>query len=331
MSEIESVARRHQAAPARGRLATLGLCAATALAVGLGTLDEARAATYRLADPGDSVIGAPFYVKSRYEDTLLDFARQNGQGYDDMDHANPEVDMWLPGEGTEVLIPTFWVLPNAPRNGIVLNRAEKRLYYFPPNNPDEVQTFAISIGREGWATPLGKFTIRQKIENPTWTPTASIRAEHAADGDILPAVVPAGPDNPLGLHAMRLSNPSYLIHGTNKPWGLGMQVSHGCIRMYPEGIAELFGEVDVKTPVTIVDQPYKLGWLGDDLYLEVHVGKPGKQKAARSVIPASLASAEGLEIDWGAVERAVTENTGLPQLVGSRRSSADRLYLDMLF
>lgn len=308
----------------------LGRIAGTAV-LGLVLVAGAQAETFRLAHPGDSVIGSPFYVKTRHKDTLLDFARQNGQGYDDMDRANPKVDMWVPGEGTEVLIPTFWVLPNAPRNGIVLNRAEKRLYFYPPDDPNVVETYAISIGREGWDTPLGSFTISQKIDGPTWTPPASIRAEHAAQGDILPAVVPAGPDNPLGLHAMRLSDPSYLIHGTNKPWGLGMQVSHGCIRMYPEGIKELFGKVSENTSVTIIEQPYKLGWLGDDLYLEVHTEKGGGSKNARSVIPASVASAPGLTVDWDAVERAVSENTGLPQLVGSRRSSAERLHLDMIF
>jgi L,D-transpeptidase ErfK/SrfK len=308
---------------------------AAALVLGLGLAFGAPAVpwadTFRLAHPGDSVIGSPFYVKTRHKDTLLDFARQNGQGYDDMDHANPKVDMWVPGDGSEVLIPTFWVLPNAPRSGLVLNRAEKRIYYYPPDNPDEVETYAISIGREGWNTPLGSFSITQKIKDPTWTPPASVRAEHAAEGDILPAVVPAGPDNPLGQHAMRLSIPGYLIHGTNKPWGLGMQVSHGCIRMYPEGVADLFGRVSEGTPVTIVDQPYKLGWLGDDLYLEVHVDNDATRKSSRSVIPESVANAPGLEMDWKAVERAVSENTGLPQLVGSRRSSAERLHLDMIF
>lgn len=299
--------------------------------MGLALALNAQAETFRLANAGDSVIGAPFYLKTRAEDTLLDVARQNGQGYDDMSHANRRVDMWVPGKGTEVLVPTFYVLPNTARTGIVLNRAEKRLYYYPPNDPNEVRTYAISIGREGWNTPLGSFSIVEKIDGPTWTPPESIRAEHAAQGDILPDVVPAGPDNPLGLYAMRLSARSYLIHGTNKPWGLGMQVSHGCIRMYPEGVEELFGKVEVSTPVTIVDEPYKLGWLGNDLYLEVHIDEEQKRQGARSVIPDSVANADGLVIDWKAVEQAVAENTGLPLLVGSRRSSVNGLHLDMIF
>lgn len=309
--------------------------ATCALAVGvalwLGGLDTARAESFKLAHPGDSVIGSPFYVKTRHEDTLLDFGRQNNQGYDDMSRANPKVDMWLPGEGSEALIPSFWVLPNTPRTGIVLNRAEKRLYYYPPDDPERVDTYAVSVGRDGWETPLGSYSIIEKKKDPTWTPPESIRKTHAEYGDILPPVVPAGPDNPLGAYAMRLSNPSYLIHGTNKPWGMGLPVSSGCIRMQPEGIEDLFGKVETGTQVAIVDQPYKLGWLGDDLYLEVNIDQEAKRQSPRSVIPESVATAEGLEIDWKAVDRAVKENTGLPQLVGSRRSSAERLHLDMIF
>jgi len=310
-----------------------GIACATLVGLGLaiGAQSDVRAETFRLAHPGDSVIGAPFYVKTRKKDTLLDFARQNNQGYDDMNKANPRVDMWLPGEGSEALIPSFWVLPNIPRSGIVLNRAEKRLYYFPPEDPDRIETYAISVGKDGWETPLGTYSIIEKKKDPTWTPPESVRQSHAEYGDILPPVVPAGPDNPLGQYAMRLSNPSYLIHGTNKPWGMGLPVSSGCIRMQPEGIEDLFGKVETGTQVTIVDQPYKLGWLGDDLYLEVHIDKEEKRQSPRSVIPESVATAEGLEMDWKAVERAVSENTGLPQLVGSRRSSAERLHLDMIF
>lgn len=307
---------------------------ACALAMGaalaVGAPGAVLAEIFTLAHPGDSVIGSPFYVKTRQKDTLLDYARQNNQGYDDMDRAN-KVDMWLPGEGSDILIPSMYVLPNTPRTGIVLNRAEKRLYFYPPGRPGEVDTYAISVGKDGWETPLGTYAISEKKKDPTWTPPASVRASHAAYGDILPAVVPAGPDNPLGQYAMRLNSTSYLIHGTNKPWGMGLPVSSGCIRMQPEGVAELFGKVSTGTQVLIVDQPYKLGWLGDDLYLEVHIDKEEKRRNPRSVIPNSVANAPGLEIDWQAVEKAVSENTGLPQLVGSRRSSADRLHLDMIF
>jgi L,D-transpeptidase ErfK/SrfK len=306
------------------------LALAGALLLGMTGTSSATQTAYRLSGENDGVIGQPFYVKSRHEDTMLDIGRQNGLGYDDMKHANPKLDVWIPGDGADVLVPTFYVLPKAPRNGIVLNLAEKRLYYFPEDG-GEVRTYAISIGREGWETPLGSFHIVRKDKDPAWYPPESIRKEHAEQGEPLPAVVPAGPDNPLGQHALRLSVPGYLIHGTNKPWGLGMEVSHGCIRMYPENIAELFPKVPVKTPVTIVDQPYKVGWLGDELYLEVHLKDGEAPKPLREVVPSALAEAPGVSVDWGEVARAVSENTGLPRLVGGRKSTASGLYLDMIF
>lgn len=297
--------------------------------MGAGDTLPAAQNSYWLPNADDSVFGQAFYVKSQGEDTLLDLGRRNGLGYDEMKSANPGVDTWISGTGTDVLIPTQYVLPAAPRRGVLLNLAEKRLYYFP--SPGKVVTYAISIGREGWHTPLGNFSIVQKVKDPTWTPPASIRAEHAAEGDILPAVVPAGPDNPLGQYALRLSARGYLIHGTNQPWGLGMQVSHGCIRMYPEGIEQLFPEVSVKTSVKIVNQPFKVGWRDNDLYLEVHAGDKDQAKPLKEVIPVSIATAQGVTVDWEEVRRAVNENTGLPRLVGGRQRPAHRLYLDRIF
>lgn len=284
---------------------------------------------YRLPNAGNNVIGQAFYVKSRYEETLLDIGRRNGLGYGEMKSANPGVETWVPGKGTLVLVPTQYILPNAPRQGLVLNLAEKRLYYFP--SPDQVITYAISIGRQGWSTPLGNFSIADKVKDPSWTPPASIRAEHAEMGDILPAVVPPGPDNPLGQYAMRLSAKSYLIHGTNKPWGLGMEVSHGCIRMYPEDIERLFPQVPITTSVKIVHQPFKVGWRGNDLYLEVHTKDGEKTKDPKAVIPTGIANARGMHIDWQEVHRALNENTGLPQLVGSRQRPTGQLHLDRVF
>jgi len=307
-----------------------GWAAALGLALfGTSFALSATQSSYRLASVDDGVVGQAFYVKTRREDTLLDIGRHNGLGYDEMKHANPGVDMWVPGDGTEVLVPTHYVLPNASRQGIVLNLAEKRLYHFPSSS--EIVTYAISIGREGWGTPLGNFTIVRKDKDPAWYPPASIRKEHAENGDPLPTVVPAGPDNPLGQYALRLSAAGYLIHGTNKPWGLGMQVSHGCIRMYPEDIERLFPSVLVSTPVHIVNQAFKVGWQGDDLYLEVHAKDEQKAKLPTEVIPASIANAQGVNVDWEEVRRAVSENTGLPHLVGGREKPASRLYLDTIF
>lgn len=231
------------------------------------------AATFDLPSEHFDVIGAVVTVQSTYEDTLLDIARRKSIGQDQMERANPGVDRWLPGEGTQVVVPSHHILPRAPREGLVLNLPEMRMYYFPPKKPGQlaqVQTYPIGIGRMDWATPLGTTKITSKIKDPSWTPPESIRREHAAKGDILPRVVPAGPDNPLGRYAMRLSIPGYLIHSTNKPLGVGMRVSHGCIRMLPDDIERLFPQLPVGTPVNIVNQPVKAGWHGGKLYIEVH-------------------------------------------------------------
>ncbi|WP_462320254.1 L,D-transpeptidase family protein [Halochromatium sp.] len=299
------------------------------LALGALPLTAVQAKVYRLIDPSDSVIGTPFYVKAKGEHTLLDIGRHHGLGVDEMKQANPGVDMWIPGEGTAVLAPDRHVLPDAPRNGIVLNLAERRMYYY--RSPTEVETFSIGIGRDGWETPVGAYSIIEKTENPSWTPPASIRAEYAKNGKTLPAVVPPGPDNPLGSHRLRLSNPSYLIHGTNKPWGVGMPVSSGCTRMFPEDIRYLFDQVEVGTQVTIVDQPYKVGWLGDQLFLEVSLEEDEQPRSAKEIIPASIASADGVVIDWDEVRRVLQENTGLPQIVGGRQGSKSWHHFDMIF
>lgn len=314
--------RAHRSRSARRALSAL-------LSLGIAALTPVHAKVYRLSDPSDGVVGTPFYVTARSEHTMLDIGRHHGLGIDEMKQANPSVDMWLPGEGTAVLLPDRHVLPDAPRKGIVLNLAERRLYYF--RSPTEVETFSVGIGREGWETPVGSYSIIEKTVNPTWTPPASIRAEYAKQGKILPAVVPPGPDNPLGTHRLRLSNPSYLIHGTNKPWGVGMPVSSGCTRMFPEDIEYLFGQVEVGTPVTIVDQPYKVGWLGDQLFLEVSRIDDAPERPVEQIIPASIAQADGVVIDWDAVRRVQQENTGLPQVVGGRQGSKSWHHFDMIF
>jgi L,D-transpeptidase ErfK/SrfK len=233
----------------------------------------ALAEVYEMPADGNDVIGALTTVAARADDTLLDIGRRHGLGYEDIVRANPDVDTWLPGEGTEVVLPTRYVLPPGPRTGIVLNLAEYRMYYFPKPKAGEtalVMTYPMSIGRMDWETPLGRTTVISKVRNPSWYPPESIRAEHAADGRPLPRIVPAGPDNPLGDYAMRLGLPGYLIHGTNRPAGVGMRVTHGCVRMFPEDIGFLFGQVEVNTPVRIINEPVKMGWDNDELVVEVH-------------------------------------------------------------
>ncbi len=231
------------------------------------------AEVYELPPPGNDVIGAVTTVKARADDTLIEIARRHGLGYEDIVRANPDVDTWLPGEGTDVVLPTRYVLPQGERRGLILNLAEYRLYYFPQpeqGEPAIVMTYPMSIGRMDWETPLGRTSVISKVTNPTWYPPASVRAEHAADGDPLPRIVPPGPKNPLGAHAMRLGLPGYLIHGTNRPAGVGMRVTHGCIRLFPEDIDFLFGKVGIDTPVRIINEPVKIGWDGDELVVEIH-------------------------------------------------------------
>lgn len=236
-------------------------------------LSPVNATTFNLADENTRLVGHNLIVFSHKEDTLLDIARRFDIGYNEIVMANPNLDPWLPGGGKRVLVPNRFILPDAPHKGIVINLAEMRLYYYPPKNKGQLQqviTHPIGVGREGWTTPLGKTRIIQKKKDPTWTPPASILAEHIEKGDPLPKVVPAGPDNPLGAYAMRLGMPGYLLHGTNRPFGVGMRVSHGCIRLFPEDIEHLFGIVSVNTPVEILYQPYKAALDKTFLYLEAH-------------------------------------------------------------
>jgi L,D-transpeptidase ErfK/SrfK len=224
-------------------------------------------------DPGNDIVGYVQRTTVGKEDTLPDIARRFDVGYEEMVTANPGVDPWLPGVGKEVIVPTQFILPAAPHQGVVVNVAAMRIYYFPPHKKDEPQmvyTHPIGIGRVGWKTPEGSTKIVSRQKDPVWVVPKSVRDEHAEDGDILPAVVPAGPDNPLGAYEFRLGWPSYLIHGTNKPYGVGMRSSHGCIRLYPEDIAVFFDMIPIGTKVTVVNQPYLFGWRDGTLYLQAY-------------------------------------------------------------
>ncbi|TXK96926.1 hypothetical protein BMR02_10840 [Methylococcaceae bacterium HT1] len=257
-------------------------------------------------------------IASKDED-LLDIARRFDLGQNEIIRLNPDVDRWLPKAGAQIQIQSERLLPDAPRSGLVLNLPEFRLYYFPEpgsKEPSSVITHPISIGRQDWDTPLGQTSIIAKKENPTWTPPESIKKEHAAKGDPLPDVVPAGPNNPLGLYAMRLGISGYLIHSTNKPYGVGMRVSHGCIRMYPEDIDTLFPLITVGTPVSIVNQAVKVGWAGDSLYIEVH--PPLENHQTDNLLDIALDLIEQANngvlpiLDGSALNDALTERKGLP-------------------
>ncbi len=282
--------------------------------------------------PGDDVVGRLQVTVARGEDTLPDIARRFNIGYEEIVRANPGVDPWLPGEGTPITLPTRHILPDAPHEGLVINLAAMRAYYYVPRSdatlPREVITHPIGIGRVGWTTPEGTTKVVSKVKDPTWTPPASVRKEHAENGDPLPRVVPAGPDNPLGRHMMRLGWPSYLMHGTNKPYGVGMRVSHGCIRFYPEDVAQLFDLIPVGTRVTVVNQPYLLGWQGDVLYVQGlepledderdwdHGPKALRKKGLKSKSPVWQRIAKaGDTIDWDLALEVSRAHNGIPMAV----------------
>lgn len=229
--------------------------------------------TFVLTTDEQTVIGEPQIVLAGPDDTFSDLARTYGLGYDDLIDANPDIDPWLPGEGTPVLLPTQYVLPDAPKRGVILNIATKRLFYYPKplqGEQPQVLTYPIGIGRVGWETPLGETMVVAKAKNPSWWVPASVRREHAEMGDPLPSVVPPGPDNPLGTRVLKLNMPGYLIHGTNQPYGVGMRVSHGCVRLYPENIEFLYALVEIGEVVTIMNEPYQMGSKDGALYFEAH-------------------------------------------------------------
>jgi L,D-transpeptidase ErfK/SrfK len=276
---------------------------------------------------GETLFGELQTIKTQPSDTLLDLARKFSLGYEEMTRVNPGIDPWLPGEGANVLLPLQRILPAGVRKGIVVNLAEHRLYYFIPDADGQVRrvlTFPVSIGKMDWRSPLGATRIIDKRANPVWIPGPGVRAEHAARGDPLPKVVPAGPDNPLGAFAMRLAigGGSYLIHGTNNPAAVGMAVTHGCIRMYPEDIEKLFPLVPVGTPVVLLNEPVKILFHRGEVWMEVHppVDAEGvttaPDAAALEQRLSALLGSSPAAIHWSAAKNALSEARGVPTLIG---------------
>ncbi|WP_355662072.1 L,D-transpeptidase family protein [Halomonas salifodinae] len=285
----------------------------------LGWADELPRGHFVLPEQGD-VIGEVRTIAAAEEDTLLDIARRHNLGFDEIQRANPDVSLWYPGEGTEVVLPSRFVLPDAPREGIVINLSELRLYYYPANDPGRVETYPISVGRDGFATPVGVTRTTVKVKDPAWSPPRSMREEAAARGEPAPSIVPPGPDNPLGRHAILLGLPSYLIHGTNQPDGVGMRVSRGCIRMFPEDIESLYERVPNGTQVNIIDQPFKAGWDGDTLMVQAYPALEENEASFEPVLNALevLSRAFGDEeppVDYAQLRQAVEQPSGQPVAV----------------
>jgi L,D-transpeptidase ErfK/SrfK len=294
----------------------------------LSLAGNSEAVTFPLPPSDVDVVGQIEFTKATRTETLVDIARKYDIGQDEIVLANPKLDRWLPEDGDQVLIPNRYILPKAERGGIVVNLPEMRLYYYsrPAHGGHPIIiTYPISVGRMDWVTPLGNTRIVAKDKDPYWRPTESLKEEHAREGDILPDVVPPGPDNPLGAYAMRLGIQSYLIHGTNKPFGVGMRVTHGCMRLYPEDIARLFEQVPVGTQVTLVNEPIKVGWLAGALFMEVHPPMDEDHDKYQDIINAAFsaiadaiagtANEQHVALDGGAIKAAVEEQSGIPVMI----------------
>ncbi|MGH6981371.1 MAG: L,D-transpeptidase family protein, partial [Stellaceae bacterium] len=295
------------------------IVAAVAALILVPSLADARA--FPLVS-GQTAVGDIGEHVTVYKDTLLDIARDNDLGYTQLVIANRGVDPWLPGANKHVVLPQFYLLPDGPRRGIVINLAQQRAYYYP-HGGKIVETFPIGVGVQGWITPIGTTRVISKTVHPGWSPPASIRAEKPE----LPKYVPPGPDNPLGDYAMALGWHSYLLHGTDKPFGVGRNVSHGCIRFYPEDIDHLFHEVPVGTSVRVINEEVVASWVGERLYVavfpnkqqtdDIDIEQPMKRELPDNLVQRvrDVAGDRADQVDWALVTRLGLERTGVPTVV----------------
>ena len=269
------------------------------------------------------LVGRIGFAYVRSDDTLIDLAPASRVGYVELLAANPGVDPWLPPRGTELVLPRARLLPSGRREGIVVNLGDLRLYHF--GEAGRAWSYPIGVAKEGFSTPHGQTVVVEKRERPSWYPGPSARS------DGYPARVPPGPDNPLGEYALYLGWPAFLIHGTNEPRGVGRHISRGCIRLYPEHIEELYERVAIGTPVRVVNEPIKLGWIGGELHLEANPGWSESMKLdATGARPeasmprglhARVRSAAGDEVsrvDWSEVERTARLRSGIPTRITRR-------------
>jgi L,D-transpeptidase ErfK/SrfK len=313
--------------PQRGDLRQPAAAANLAALLGVLLAMPCGASLFALPADGSPIVGSDTSVTTVYEDTLPDLAHRYSLGYYEIIRANPGVDVWIPGADKVIVLPGRRILPPGPREGIVVNLPEHRLYYYPkPTGHDRpvVITYPVSIGKMDWRTPLGDTHVIAKIKHPAWYPPESVRKEHAANDDPLPKMVPAGPDNPLGDFAMRLAagNGSYMIHGTNNPTAVGMAVTHGCIRMYPEDVAAVFATVPVGTKVRLINEPVKVAWVEGELFIEAH---PPVDDEGQSIEPDLKELSKMLNhalgknhaaVNWEMARSTLAAARGMPTLIG---------------
>ena len=289
--------------------------------------------------PNQDVVGTVQVVKAGKDDTLSDIARRFNVGYEEITRANPKIDPWLPGEGTAVVVPSQFILPDAPRTGLVINIAAMRIFYYPAPKKGEravVFTHPIGIGKVGWRTPEGVTKIVRRQKDPTWRVPVSVRKEHHENGEELEPVIGPGPDNPLGKYAFYLQWPSYLIHGTNKPAGVGLRSSHGCIRLYPEDIEQFFNAVPIGTQVRVVNQPFLFGWRDGQLYMQpydvLEDDTRDWNKAQKRLLTKSLAvrlqqevKQHNEQVDWNLVSSLARSPRGVPVAITAADSGLEQV------
>jgi L,D-transpeptidase ErfK/SrfK len=296
-------------------------------AVGSLLAARSQAAVFTLPPNGGSLIGQDQQIQTQAADTLLDLARKYSVGYWEIQEANPKVDMWLPGQGTGLTIPGRFIVPPVEHKGIIINLPQHRLFYFPKAHRHDqpiVITYPASPGEGDFPTPVGATRIIRKVPHPVWIPTAHILKAHQLAGDPIPKIWPAGPDNPMGEWALEttLSHGEIYIHGTNNPMAIGMSVTHGCVRLYPEDIAALYPVVRVGTPVTVVNEPVLASLQDGELYLEVHPPTNSNHIAVApdfdkiSQIIDTAIGQSVVAIDWDKVRQVAAQANGLPQLIG---------------
>ncbi len=265
---------------------------------------------------GDDVIGRLAFISLEKGDTLPDIARHFSLGINGVSAANPGVDIWVPEAGERIMLPLSFILPDAPRKGIVINLAAMRLFQFKGDSESlAVLTYPVGVGTEERPSPTGQMYVERKVIRPTWHVPASIAKDHRKKGDPLPATVLPGPQNPLGEYALYLSKSSYLIHGTNKPASIGLRATNGCIRLYPEDVKKLYENTPVKTPVCIVNQPYLLGQCNGVVYMEVHAPPEDLDAVEFDKIYTKLRNIEkesGRTLDWSKVKKVLAEARGIP-------------------
>ncbi len=282
----------------------------------------------------DDVIGRLAYLRLAKEDTLPDIARHFSLGANEIGAVNPGVDMWVPEAGERIVLPLSHIIPDCPRKGIVINLAGMRLFQFKGDSRSPaVSTYPVGVGTAERPSPTGPMYVRHKTTRPTWLVPASISEDHRKKGDILPAKVPPGPQNPLGEYALYLSKPSYLVHGTNKPYSIGLNATNGCIRLYPEDIKKLYSNTPVNTPVLIVNQPYLAGQHGGVVYVEVHASPGGRDAVEMEKMLAKLRNIEkksARKLDWKKVEETLAEARGIPVPVSEIDQKSERVTAEVI-